>query len=161
MKIKEVFEKIELVHIVIVLILVIFAIFGYYQYSSSVPKKANIEISQTQQIQRDYFNMEDINNKSKKITCQIDSKYLKEKDYDNYVLGKGKAREIDCYIILKSGDNYYKIKTLHQGNTEDGRVNLVGCIKTKYLVENCEILLYDNENQILYEYVGGQSEGNN
>ena len=57
-------------------------------------------------------------------------------------------------------NDYYKIKTLHEGTSTEGRVNLVGCVRTNHLKENCEILLYDNENKTLYQYVGGQSEEN-
>ena len=160
MKTTKIFEKIELFHIAIALIILIFVIFGFYQYNSSIPKKAKLEISQTKQLPQQYFNIEDIDNKNKKVTCKIDKTYINEKEYNNYVIGKGTAREVDCSIVVKEGNDYYKIKTLHEGTSTEGRVNLVGCIRTNHLKENCEILLYDNENKTLYQYVGGQSEEN-
>ena len=82
MKTTKIFEKIELFHIAIALIILIFVIFGFYQYNSSIPKKTKLEISQTKQLPQQYFNIEDIDNKNKKVTCKIDKTYLDEKEYN-------------------------------------------------------------------------------
>ena len=157
MKAKEMLKKIELFHIVIIVFIILGVFFAYYQYSSTVPKKVDIKINETKELEQSNLQIEDISSKKKKIICKIDEKYLTEKEYTNYVIGKGTAREVDCSIILKVGEQYYKIKTLQQGSTGK-KINLTGCVRTNYVKENSEILLYDNENQTLYKYSGGQSE---
>lgn len=157
MKIKEMVGKIELFHIVISVFIMLTIFFVYYQYSSTIPKKVNIQIDETKELEQSNFQIEDINVKKKQITCKIDEKYIPEKEYNNYVIGKGTARKINCSIIMKVEDKYYKIKTLSQG-TVDNKIVLTGAVRTNYLLENYEIMLYDEGEHILYKYVGGQSE---
>ena len=157
MKVKEIFNKVELWHITIGIFIILSTFFVYYQYSSTVPKKTNIDIKEIKELQQSNIQIENIDNKKKKVTCKIDTKYLSEKEYTNYVIGKGVARAEDCSIIMKVGDEYYKIKSLSEGKSND-KVDFVGCVRTNHLVENCEIMLYDNESKTLYKYVGGQSE---
>ena len=157
-KIKEILPKAQILIILLILLLIIIGGFSYYQYSSTIPKKININ----EQIEKlsEEFKVEDINERKKLITCKINEKYLPEKEYNNYVIGKGTAREVDINIIIKTNGTYYKAKTLQQSKDENGIITLVACVRTRFLLDDYEILLYDNEQQKLYEYVGGKGEEN-
>ena len=54
MKAKEMLKKIELFHIVIIVFIVLGVFFAYYQYSSTVPKKTNIDIKEIKFTNRRY-----------------------------------------------------------------------------------------------------------
>ena len=159
-KIKEILLKVQILIILLILLLIIIGGFSYYQYSSTIPKKTNINTNGQIEKLSEEFKVEDINERKKLITCKINEKYLQEKEYNNYVIGKGTAREVDINIIVKTKDKYYKAKTLQQSKDENGIITLVACVRTRFLLEDYEILLYDNEQQKLYEYVGGKSEEN-
>ena len=161
MKIKELLNKIEFTHIAIFIIIAIILFFVYYQYNSSVPKEEEIKnIEQTEQLDQENLSIQDITKKKKVITCTINEEEFNEEEYYNYVIGKGKGRIINCSILIKAKENYYKIKTLQRGKTEDGKIILEGIVRNNYLFENCEILLYNNENKKVYNFLGGSSETN-
>lgn len=158
-KLKNIISKIELIHIAIILIIILTLLFLIYQYKSIMPHKISInenieieEVSSTDKV------VEDINEKKKKIICTLETAKLPEKEYYNYVTGRGKGIEVDCSILLKMDEQYYKIKTLQEDGAEEGKIKLVGIVKNKYLKEEFEILLYDNQKQKIYQYTGGISE---
>ena len=163
---KKLLEKIQLVHIVIILFLAILIIFWFYQNNSTKLKQINIDDidAQVKELPEVDYNVQNINNKIKKITCAIDVTNLSSQEYFNYVSGKGVGIKVNCSIILKLENKFYKLKTLLQESATTivgGKINLVACVKNKYLKENYEILLYDNDGKQAYKYVGGTSEETN
>ena len=160
-KIKDFISKIELIHIAIILILLIVLVLIIYQNNSVALHKISIsENIEIEEVESTYKVIENINGKVKKIICGIETNKLLEKEYYNYVTGKGKGRDVNCSILLKKDNQYYKIKTL-QGETKEEKTNFEACIKNKYLEEEYEIFLYDKEKQKIYKYTGGVSERNN
>lgn len=137
----------------------IFIIFGLYQYNSLKPKKIEIDTSNVEIIKED-CNVQDISKNKKKVTCVLDEKYIDEKEYYNYVIGKGTGIKINCTILLKTDDERtYKLKTLVEKN-EDKKIYFTSCIKSKYLKDNYKIFIINNENNKIYEYIGENSENN-
>lgn len=154
---KSILEKIELIHIVILLVIIIIFSFTYYQYSASIPKLCNDIQVQLKEELEDYYTLQSVDKDKKRVVCAIDSNYLEETEYKNYITGASKGKKVNCSIILRQKDQFYKLKTIQQ-KIENGKIYLAGFIKNKYLVEEYEIFLYDNENQRIYQYIGGKSE---
>lgn len=155
-------NKINLLHISIILLLMIILAFFLYQYRSSIPKKINIsEDIEIEELPKTDQAMQDINNKMKKVICSIETEKLSSEDYYNYVSGKGVGKKANCSILLKMDGEYYEIKTLLEGNVQVSKVNFVGCVKSKYIKEGYELLLYDKEKQKIYTYIGGTNERKN
>ena len=160
-KIKNTISKIELIHIAVILVFIIFILFLIYQNKSITPYKTSInEDMEIEELAANEKVVSDINEKKKKITCTLETSKLPEKEYYNYVTGKGKSKDVDCEILVKQDGQYYKIKTIQEGDTKASKINLVGCIKNKKLKEEYEIFLYDKQKQKLYKYTGGVSEEN-
>ena len=171
-KAKQILSKIELIHIAIILFLMLTLIFVIYQNTSCALKKIEIsENVETENLPETDHAIEDINTNKrvKKLVCAIDVDKLPEKEYYNYVTGKGTGRTVNCSILLKTDGNYYKVKTLQEetqegenqkGEIKAGKINLIGCVKNEYIKENSELLLYDEEKQKIYIYTGGSSETN-
>ena len=138
-------KKIQLIYLAILLGAGILIIFYGYQYFSRVPKKINIDenLISEESLQTDY-NIQDIN--------AIQTKYFPKEKYKNYVLGEGEGKKVNCNILLKSDDKYYKLKTLVQGSPEEEIVNLIAIGKNKYFEKDYQILIYDNENERIYQY---------
>ena len=161
-KLKQILSKIQLIHIVIILFLMLVLIFAIYQNISCAPKKIEIsENVETEILPEIDHAIEDTNKRVKKLICAIDVDKLPEKEYYNYVIGRGTGRTVNCSILLKTDGNYYKVKTLQEGEIQGEKINLVGCVKNKYVKENSELLLYDVEKQKIYTYTGGSSETTN
>lgn len=127
-----------------------------YQYSSMIPKKIDISIEAEEALE-DEVNIESITKNKKSIICKIDEKYFAEEKYNNYVLGEGTGVKIDCSILLKIDNQYYKIRTFYK-SVEDGKIQFVGYVNKKYLSKDYDILLYNNENSKIYRYVGDINE---
>ena len=150
-------KKINLLYISIALVVVITLVLLIYQYTSCKPKKIeidenNIEIEELPET--DHI-MQEINNKILKAICAIETDKFQEKDYYNYVIGRGKGKEVNCSLLLKMDGQYYELKTILEGDTQAPKVNISGCIKSKYLKDNFELLLYDKEKQKIYKYTRG------
>ena len=144
-------NKINLLHISIMLLLMIALIFFVYQYISSIPRKIQIsEDTEIEELPKTDHAMQDINSKMKKAVCAIETEKLLTEDYYNYVSGKGVGKKANCSILLKMDGEYYEIKTLLEGDVQSSKVNFVGCVKSKYLKEGYELLLYDKEKQKKY-----------
>lgn len=162
---KKLLKKVQLFHIVIILVIVIPIVFIIYQKASVRPKEIKIEnTEQSERLPEEDFSIKDISEKTKLITCAIDVSKLPKEEFFNYVSGKGTGTKINCCIVLKIKDRYYKLKTILQESAitvTEGKINFEAVVKSKYLGENCEILLYDNENKKVYQYIGGKSEENN
>lgn len=161
---KKLLKKVQLTHIAIILIIAIPIIFIAYQKSSIKPQKTNIEnIEQTEELPQEDYVIQDISERTKMIKCGIDVSKLPQEEYFNYVSGKGMGAKVNCNIILKINDKYYKLKTILQESAVSitgGRINFEAVVKSKYLGKDYEILLYDNETNKLYQYTGGKSEEN-
>ena len=149
-------SQIELVYILVIMIIGIIFVFIGYQYISIIPKKMNIS-AKTEELLEDEVNIESITRNKKSIICSIDKKYFPEEEYNNYVLGEGKGIKINCSILLKKNNEYYKIKTLFKCE-EDDKIVFVGYVDKKYLLGDYEVLLYNNENSQIYRYIGDINE---
>ena len=165
-KLKQILSKIQLIHVAIIIFLMLTLIFVIYQNTSCAPKKIEIsENIETEILPEIDHAIEDTNKRVKKLICAIDVDKLPEKEYYNYVTGKGTGRIVNCSILLKMDGNYYKVKTLQEetqkGEIQIGKINLIGCVKNKYIKENSELLLYDEEKQKIYTYTGGSGETTN
>ena len=146
-------RKIPLIYLAILLGIVILIIFCGYQYFSRIPKKIKIDESLiSEEILQTDYSIQDINKNEKTITCAIQTKYFPEEKYTNYVIGEGQGKKVNCNILLKIDGTYYKLKTLVQGSPEEEIVNLLAIGKNKYLEKDYQILIYDNENQKIYQY---------
>ena len=75
-KIKEILPKAQILIILLILLLIIIGGFSYYQYSSTIPKKTNINTNGQIEKLSEEFKVEDINERKKLITCKINEKYL-------------------------------------------------------------------------------------
>ena len=154
----KIFPKINLIHISILLLIIIISIFTYYQYNSTIPKRVNVK-GKMEELLDDKFDVEKISKNKNIIKCQIDKRYFKEEEYDNYVLGKGKGIKINFNILLEKDGKYYKLKTLFD-NESNGKFNLISCVDNKYLSGDYKVLLYNNDNSRIYKYIeiGDNSE---
>ena len=142
--------KLDFLHISIYLLILIIFIFTYYQYSSTIPKKISIK-GKVEKVLNDKYEIEEISGDKKIIKCQIDKNYFQEEKYKNYVLGEGQGRKINANILLKKGDEYYKLKTLLKDEDIE-YFNLVSCVNDKYLSGDFEVLIYNNDNSNIYIY---------
>ena len=140
-------KKIELVHVAIVLLFIVVVIFFGYQYKSSIPKKIEVDNEKIEKLSDSEYTVQNATSKVKKITCSIDKEKIPEEEFYNYISGTGKGKEkkgtgrrVNCSILVKSEDGYFKLKTLME-KEEDGKIYLVGCARNKYLDEKSEILL--------------------
>ena len=154
----KIFPKIDLIHIYIFLFILITLIFSYYQYNSTIPKRVNVK-GKMEELLDDKFDIEKVSKNKDIIKCQIDKRYFKEEEYDNYVLGKGKGIKINFNILLEKDGKYHKLKTLFD-NESNGKFNLISCVDNKYLSGDYKVLLYNNDNSKIYKYIeiGDNSE---
>ena len=148
-------EKIELFHIIIFLTFFVLVIFFCYQYCAGIPKQCDFTLEVVEEFPKTDCIIQEINQHKKLMTCAIDSTYLEEKEYRNYIIGNGVGKKVNFNILLKMKDQYYKIKTL-QAKMENEKIYLIGYVKNKYLMEDFEIFLRNNESQKVYQYIGGR-----
>ena len=88
-------------------------IFVIYQNTSCAPKKIEIsENIETEILPEIDHAIDDTNKRVKKLISAIDVDKLPEKEYYNYVTGKGTGRIVNCSILLKMDGNYYKVKNI-------------------------------------------------
>lgn len=154
-------KKINLLYVSMILLVIISFVLGMYQYNSCKLKRIEIdEDIKIEELPETDHIMQKINEKKQEVICALDTEKLPNEDYYNYVSGKGTGKNVNCSILLKQDDEYYEIKTLLEGDTNGPKVNFTGCIKSKYLKENYELMLYDKECQKIYTYTGGASENN-
>lgn len=157
-ELKNFINNIRLVHLVLPISALIIIIFVLWQHNSGTLKmiKVKEEIVLTN-LPQTYLQEEIIGNNKDIITCAINLNQIEDKEFLNYVSGEGIGKKVNFDIIVKKDGIYYRIKTI-EGKRDEEKVYLTGYVKTKYLPDNYEILLYNKDSNKIYDYNGGTNE---